>query len=317
MLRSGNWKLTSAAVISLLLALGSVFWLRPDLGKKGGDVSEGNGPRVTKPYPRERDARQRRTKNPREEFEAARKRGLTEEEVRGIVEEFVRAGIGDINLSSTTERELLANRKEENSWYLQTLVEGLGLTPDQQKVAAEKLHKSRVHNYSVFLTEKAEAAASIGVELVPDDAIFNTDPFTSDDADRVGTIRFLPWDLCELYEGQKQLLGLRIEGEKWTWPRAGSETLDFGTEKKYENLDDPFCEYQISVANAGHVFPLSMDQVDRILALKRSYGRSATRESQRGLPLLEEVKVLTTAQLRTLLFVQASVAERLTKELGE
>ncbi len=302
------------------LALGLVFWLRPDREKKGGVAAEGNGPRVTKPYLRERDAREQRTKNPREEFEAARKRGLTEEEVRGIVEEFMRTGIGSIDLSNTSERELLDNRKAENSWYLLTLVEGLRLTPDQQREAAEKLHKTRVYGYSAFLAKIAKAAPTIDFDPIPDEAIIDPDPFAygDEEAYNVGSapLGYYPRDLCELDRVQMEILGLRIEGEKLIWPRPGSYTLDFGTEEKYENLDDPFGEHHISVTDAGYIFPLSMDQVDRILAVKGVKGLSEDGENG-SLYLLENAKALSSAQLRTLLLKQPSIVEILLKGLGE
>jgi hypothetical protein len=298
------------------LALGLVFWLRSDGDKKGGVAGEGNAPRVTKPYPRERDARETRTKNPREEFEAARKRGMTEEEVRGIVEEFMRTGIGKIDLSNALEKELLDHRKAENSWYLKTLVQGFGLTPDQEREAAQELHKSRVLAYSIFLGTMIQAAATIDIEAVPNDEIIDPDPFSDEVANWISVLGYRPWDLCELDVGQKEIIGLKNDGEEWIWPRPGSETWDFGTEEKYVDLDDPFSEHKISVAHAGYVFPLSMDQVDHIHAANKPRDHTLTDEDG-NLLLLNEIKVLTPLQLRTLLLVQPSFAKNLMKELGE
>lgn len=103
-------------------------------------MSEGNGPRVTKPYTRERDARDRRTKSPREEFEAARKRGLTEEEVRGVVEVFfLELGMNWSAMEGNSIDELRVQKRKVNAYYLEALVLGFGLTDEQKRIAQKKL----------------------------------------------------------------------------------------------------------------------------------------------------------------------------------
>lgn len=311
-------KSTRPAVwLCAVLALGVAFWLRPDGEKKAGLAAEGSGPRVTKAHSRESDAGERRTKNPREEFEAARKRGLTEEEVRWIVEDFMELGIDSDGISAGTQEGYYQLRMKRQAWLIDALVSGFGLSDEQKKQAAARLRDIGEKDYKEFEDYLAEIK-TIEVEGKAIRIIDGSKVWKLTDAEHWLTDdQCLPWNLCELDEAQKEMIGLRIEGEEWIWPRPGSETVDFGTKETYENLDDPFTNQSSFITEAGKIFPLSMEQVDRIRGgnslSSEKFGITVT--GRRGLLLY--VRGLSTPQLMTLLLLRPDMAVHLRRELGE
>jgi hypothetical protein len=324
-LKTVGRKIKLAEWVCVALAFGVVLCLLVRERKGRGPITAGLT-LVTKPYSRDGyrpEERMGRTKNPREEFEAARKRGLTEDEVRGILEDFIKSGIRKIDLSSTSEEELLAMRIKEHAWYFEMLVDGLKLTKEQQERAESTLRDTGEKNYATFLSSIAEAADSIEIELPPDDSDAVFDGFTGTPAMGNSGVRvwifasdLLPWNLCELDEGQKEIIGLKYENEQWIWPRPGSETIDYGTEEQYVNLDDSFEEGSGISSHAGKVFPLSMAQVDGIRGAKTQYNLRHS-GGDRNAPLLDQLKFLAAPQLKTLLLLNPEIARRLTEELNE
>lgn len=304
------------------LALGFVFWLWPDGEKKGGVAAEGNSPRVTKPYPRERDAREQRTKNPREEFEAARKRGLTDEEVRKIVEDFLELGISWPDWGESID-ELRVLKQKVNAYHLETLVVGFGLTQEQKWIAQEKLKE----DYDQIVTEVSQAMRD-AYKLGSDDLDWKSIKLEAGNVYMMVFWNFAcvdseslqPWNLCELDEVQKEMVGLRMEGEHFIWPRPGSTTVDFGTKEKYDDLDDPFTPFSnlsSFITEAGKIFPLSMEQVDRIRGANTIPSKQHNIVGPGRMGPLNYVKLLTAPQLMTLLLSKPEMAEELMKDLGE
>lgn len=308
------------------LALGLVFWLHPDTEKKGEVAAEGNGPQVTKPYPRERDAREVRTKNPREEFEAARKRGLTEEEVRGIVEDFLEAG-----LSVASDVDLLTKRAIQQRWYLNTLVDGFGLTGKQKRIAKMRLREALLDDHAAYVLsgESGEVITTYSspgspfLTYVDDPLLAGSEAIEIPPAARMldvslwlGLGKLAPWFLCDLDDGQRELSWFGSENAWLSGRPMGARTKDAGTDEHYEDLDDPFAENLLTFTAAGAIFPLSMVQVDRIRSASKTYRVSNGLGVKRP-GLVDEVKCLTSPQLRTLLLFRPEMAETLMKELGE
>ncbi len=305
------------------LALGFVLWLRADGERKGGVASEGDEPRVTKPYPRERDMRERRTKNPREEFEAARKRGMTEEEVRWVVEDFLELGIFTVNQKDSSPEALLSRRQKEQKWYFDILVEGFQLTADQKMAAASKLRESLARDNEAYIESKKNNI-TYTIYSSYDGSLYSPEYgyLKISGARMFGIALWLnpmglaPWSLFELDAEQKEMVGLKMEGDHWITPQSGSETVDFGTEEKYVSLDDPFSEDGNVISSSGIILPLSMEQVDRIRVARNTF-RVSNNLGVRKPELLDEVKYLTISQLMTLLLFKPDMAAELMKDLGE
>jgi hypothetical protein len=314
------------------LCLALALWIGS--GVPGGGYSRKspmvlNG-RVTKPYPRDRDPRmERRTKNPREEFEAARKRGLTEEEVRVVVEDFVAMNLYPMNSGRTIDKERTHEVwKRRQQWYLDTLVSGFGLSDQQKNQAAAKLREmieSEFNHYQEYLANKKSfdmAASREGkvsrwliLELLGADSWFRDQEYA-------------PWNLCDLDDAQRQMVGYADGEGQWVWISEGKMTNDFGTDERYENLDDQQTSQNGFINPAGRFFPLSMDQVDRIRSanvihvdhLNQGDGKieiepEVTLVARLG--ILPYAKLLSEPQLRTYLLFRPDMASQLGEELAK
>ncbi len=311
----------SAAVISLLLALGLVFWWRADGGKKAGSAAVGSGPQVTKPYPRERDARERRTKNPREEFEAARERGMTEAEVRGIVEEFVSLGITYENHQDISVEEYVEVGEKARDWYRGSLVEGFSLTPIQELVLIKMLReigkkdtvqfKERLARFRDY-TKKAETG-DLGLEAYGFMLEFGGNAAL---AGSFGLWEAPPQKHIELDDQQRQMLGYHDEKGQWIWVNGGQSTLDYGTDLHYLSLHHPMPTANSIISSAGKIFPLSMGQADRLEPFRQASVSCHWPQVSTG-DLLKQAKFLTAPQLRTLLIFHPNSAKQLMLDLGE
>jgi hypothetical protein len=262
----------------------------------------------------------KRTKNPRDEFEAARKRGMTEEEVRWVVEDFLETGILDWESVGVPLDQLTKRRDKEYEWYLGILVEGFGLTRQQRKEAENALEKIKeadsehflavMKSAKEYLTHKDPFAEESELRTrVPGDLVRGVSIWAQGE-------KISPWNLCTLDEAQKSMLPLRLEDGQWIWDRSGSVTLDYGTAERYENLDDPFTDLWIFV-RGGDIFPLSMAQVDGIRGAEFQLNSTKHPDGVPDPPLFEQLKFLTAPQLRTLLLYEPEVAGSLVKELGE
>lgn len=318
-----------AAWLCVALALGLVFWWRTDGEKKAEVAAEGNSPRVTKSYPRERVATERRTKSSREEFEAARKRGLTEAEVRGVVEEFIAMNLNPKSPDKTADPEDAREEwKRREQWYLDTLVSGFGLTGQQKKQAAARLRElgeRDFKNYQEFLAnrmspaKKPESGGKLPFWLLME--ILGPDGWFQYHA-------CAPWNLCDLDEEQKKMIGYSDGEGQWGSISGGKMTKDFGTDERYENLDDQQTSQNGFINPAGRFFPLSMDQVDRIRSANVIHVDHLNRGDRTikidpritlvsRLGILPYAKFLSGPQLRTYLLFRPDMAENLMKELGE
>ena len=299
----------------------------------GGDSRKSpialNG-RVTKPYPRDRDPRmEKRAKNPREEFEAARKRGLTEEEVRWVVEDFVAMNLYPMNSGRAIDKEKTHEVwKRRQQWYLDTLVSGFGLSDQQKKQAAAKLGEmieSEFYHYQEYLANKKSfdmAASREGkvsrwliLELLGADSWFRDQEYA-------------PWNLCDLDDAQRQMVGYAGEEGQWVWISDGNTTNDFGTNERYGDLDDPQASQNGFVTSAGRIFPLSMEQVDRIRSANTIHFNHFNEDgsiikAEPGfdvvgrIGILPYAKLLSEPQLRTYLLFQPDMATALSEELAK
>lgn len=322
MLKSGSLKIRLAAAVCLALGVGLVVFSYKD-GQEYGETTEVERAPVTKPYPREREERELRTKNPREEFEAARKRGLTEGEVRGIVSEYLKMGITFQNHQDRSEEAYVEMGDKARAWYQDALVEGFGLDQVQKPVLRRMLQQAGKDDLVEFkdrlmrfreLRRKMDEGV-IGLEAYGYALEFGSPP------EVVGGFGLLGEDirpriLALLDEEQMEMVGFfDVEGKRWIWVDGGSRTLDFGTSDCYGDLSDPFSESGV-MAVAGKVFPLSMRQVE---CLGDYEGEAVSPHTPKLFDggYLEQVRFLTAPQLKTLLLLDPQIAGKLEKELGQ
>ncbi len=323
-LRSRNIRLAAAGCLLLAIAL---YFAIDQSEQKNGDVSGTKRAPTTKPHPRDRDERMIRTKNPCEEFEAARKRGMTEEEVRWVVEDFDETRLWEVRPPDAPAEDLYGRRKNEQKWYLDTLVKGFGLTGEQKKEAKRNLREALIEDFAAY-SEAEKAGDAITIYFSTGDPFQRTvDPtdqtkFLSEATPAASLLgvslwlsrsRMAPWNLCKFEESQQEIGWNEPMAGKLLSKRMGVTTKDPGTDECYEDLDDPFGENPISLAAAGSIFPLSMGQVDRMRAAKKTY--KVKNGGVRRPQLLDEVKVLTAPQLRTVLLYTPSLVEDIRENL--
>jgi hypothetical protein len=297
------------------LALGLVFWWRADGGKKAGSTAVGSGPQVTKPYPRESDASERRTKNPREEFDAARKRGMTEEEVRGVVEEFHSYNIHSVKPEDLPPKNLQMLWERENRWYLDTLILGFGMSDLQRSEVAKKLSEMRerdLRSYQDYLTQKQipdlrKTKNAIDHFLVISDFLYEHRLLNSQE--------YAPWNLCDLTQLQKEMIGYMPPegGLDWLPGRLSSDVSL--TEEEREIWDHWYGRGWNDVPHAGKLFPLSLGQMKRVAELHQA-GIALHPDEVKIFPDLEQTKILTASQLRIHLLLDPNRGVDLLEEIG-
>jgi len=324
MLKSGNWKMRLAAAVCLALGFCVLAWLYMDRQKYRENSGLERAP-LTKPRPRtpsDPGKREVRTKNPREEFEKSRKRGLSKEEVRGIAERAVAEEIGvDEDMANTVE-DYFELRKRRIEWYVEILTEGFYLTERQLSEVRTRIDKLEsefrilVLNHLIEINSPGRSQMSSGMGLqIPGDSK-----------------RATLWHLSRSYSAT-QLCDLSEHQMKATWPVSEDGqpereenppwgpifTRDFGTQDHYSFLKEPFIENTGGIAlfyRAGIIFPLSMKQVDGICEAMRRGRQDSPGETE--IPaLLPQVKFLTEPQLKTLLLFERQLAVKILTELGD
>ena len=314
--------------IAVAVCLAVRLW--PDGQRENLSLADGGRTPALKPYPREREKRDVRLKNPREEFETARKRGLTEEEVLRVVEDFLGAGLGNSITFGYSSDVLFEMRSGAQKWYLDTLVAGFKLTDSQKQEAAAKLKMTLKDDFQEYLADAkmsqemnvpgldADSAASLMSAYAP--YITHVTPTLADRFVGVShwmtESKLFPWDLCELDERQKKLIGYEKPEDGWFWVPGGAIEAEKVTEEELENWDFRFEGGWKDVPSAGKIFPLSLGQMSRMVDAEIADGISDSSDD-RVPPLLLRVKFMTAPQLRTLLLFEPETAGELMKELGK
>lgn len=292
--------------------------MREKEGDRVDDVElSANSVTVTKPFSRDYDLRgdlTGKTEHPREAFEAARKRGMTAREVKWVVEDFEAMTLSTKDLGSAPEHEYYEIRKRGQQWYLDTLVSGFGLSGGQKSRAAERLRKLGEKGFEDFQKSIAgNKPFEIDGKAFRVVGAWNIRKLT-DAGNWLSGEGHAPWNLCELDEAQAGMVGFKDGEGQWEWLKEGSTTLDYGSEDRYTDLTSPSSEYGAFMSSAGRVFPLSMEQVDRIRnnPVVPSPHDVSFNGSKSLLILAEN---LAPSQLKTLLLINPGMAGQLLEEL--
>jgi len=276
---------------------------------------------VTKPYIRDHEGREISGENPRKEFEAARKRGMTEEEVRKVVEDFFEAVAYEDQPHRPVEVVLCELREKRLSLYLDALAEGFNLTKEQKLDAQAKLPALAAQQVTrLLLLESVDRAWMTGaggdvsepspltrleqIEVIVRNPLILRDEGVS------------PWELCELNQRQKEMIGYQDDTGEWIWVDGREKTFDFGTRESDLDLRNLYAVGAGDKATAGEIFPLSIRQVERLRDFE--YGTVPPHAPKPGYGNdLERVKLLTQPQLKTLLLFSSEMPAKLMKDLEE
>ena len=136
-----------------------------------------------------------------QDYIARCQKGITEREVRWILEDFQKAGLAQEGGSASTE-ELVRRRKAQHAWYLDLLADGLRLDPGQKRMAREKLAGLFEEAAAGFKEELGELKSDpLGQDEEQVSADLGTIPFI-DPKHWLTDKRYAPWELCDLTEAQ-------------------------------------------------------------------------------------------------------------------
>ena len=309
-----------AALLLCILICILLIWER----QPGAKSSEDGSP-VTKPYQRVHDPNmEKRTKNPREDFEAARKRGMTEEEVRLVVKEYFQAIAFEDQPGRPVEMILNEAMEKRLDLYFDALEEGFNLTKEQVSEIRGKLPGlvAQQVNGRLLLVEVERAWESTGPD--EDESRVHAKPSALTRLEKIEifvkdpTLVFYdelyPWKISVLNESQQQMIGYQDEAGEWMWVDGSERTLDYGITDCYADLNYPFEEDVRVMDAAGEVFPLSMWQVERMGDFEDESVSPHTPRMISGSDL-DRVKLLSRPQLKTLLLLNPEIAGRLKKDL--
>ena len=269
------------ALLGGLCLLGAFLlaWLSPRdgvLGLLGMGVNDGAAGEGMRTKVRERDGAEGRVVgNLAEEYTMKAKRGMTVNEVRWVVEDFVALGLNVDYPENHTAEGYLALRKAREDWYLGALVSGLRLTKEQEAAARKAMGVLGEKDF----TELQEYLAGVksfeheGQEMkVVDGSRVRK---LMDAGEWMKEEGYRPWNLCEL-SGEQEAV---------TWKVADGATGEAGGEGQLEGFlgfgfykgvggearaiegfsYDPFEPVGWEFfGKAGLIFPLSAEQIKRV-----------------------------------------------------
>ena len=130
--RGSVW-LMAALILSLLGG-----WMAARVANGAAAKHSAPGPPVLPTKVSDRKPREEQAVGVVENYIARCKKGMTEREVRWIIEDFQKAGLAQ-GLGNSTPEEFIRQRKVQHAWYLDLLAEGLRLDHEQRRTASGKL----------------------------------------------------------------------------------------------------------------------------------------------------------------------------------
>lgn len=308
------------ALLGGLCLLGALLlaWISPPEGAKGlsGMVEREGMTEMGKTKARDRgDEVIREVRSVAEEYLMKAKRGMTNDEVRWLVEDFVVLGLDLEYPEDKTAEGYLSLRKAREDWYLGALVSGLRLTKEQEREARERMGVLREKDYAVFV-EYLDGLKSFeheGKEMKVFDGgkgrrLMDADIWMNNEGYR-------PWELCELEEEQLSMTwgapklqtrdtpGKRDGGSvEWLWKEPGKDG-----ERAESTIQDPFDPRHVShLKEIGGVFPLSEIQYRRLSDPLRDGGET---------PMLRKVMFLNKEQLKIYMLLLPILASELSNNL--
>ncbi len=125
------------------------------------------------------------------------KRGMTDQEIRWMIEDFQAAGL---DKEEHSLKGIL--RAKQQLWYLEALTEALQLSPDQKAQAKTKMDELLAADVETFEKGIAGVGANTDLARIPD-----TLPIAPPAAANVWLMKdaYAPWNLCDLSKEQDQL----------------------------------------------------------------------------------------------------------------
>ncbi len=232
------------------------------------------------------------------------KKGITDQEIGWIVEDFKNAGL-DLGIRVATSEEYLTQRKAQDLWYHDALVEAWSLTPEQSAQVTAKLAELFEQAKADFLQALAASPNSFkqngkNFQIISAGPIHQL--ITANLRFQPESTTFLPWNLCTLPDHDDPR---RRENDS-----ASSGIL----QQKYQSvvLDEPI------------LLPTSIPDllsVDRLMPLLPPLPEPPEKEptplTHQENELLAKFYKLHPAQLKTLLLIDPGKASEIQQALDQ
>jgi hypothetical protein len=260
---------------------------------------------------------------------AQAKRGMTEQEVRWMLEDFQAAGLDrtDDELDALDLASAKAHRRKLDQWYLAALSDGLSLSPLQKEEVTAKLDARFASDLQRILQveqQLGDQVSATGDELLTESDLKRAKALFTYGRALFITSFFAPWNLISLSQDQTALtLHYWVIEE---WKRQNGANL-FGSSEQQEpeywlQEADPFADFESQtliqdpisgnlLKNPGpmvdrknllqsRVFPFTPDQIP-------SWNKASS--------LLEQARCCHPAQLRMALLEDPNLFQQMRTEL--
>lgn len=252
----------------------------------------------------------------------AAKRGMTEREVRWLVEDFNAQGFLFSNLPANADaRTVRAFRNRQQSWYLAALTGALHLTPDQRKTARERFATQLEKDSAVLVTRPVESLLGDIEVLKPIagniDAVEVLDP-----SQWLFPEAMAPWNLCDLSEAQASLTlkdwASREKRERVQDPTVAPDEPLFipWMSTELAGAQDPVSGNRIEAAATN---PPLLPRTDILPLTPGQLPPAAKEEEEEKAPMTvaEQARRLMPAQLRLALLLHPELASQLSEPAAE
>lgn len=256
---------------------------------------------------------------------ARAKRGMTEREVRWMVEDFEAAGLDRTVGELPDFLSAIRRRKNAEDWYLAALREGFSLTPEQSEKAGNQLHslfEQDLRSLSIFEKPLALETPTVGDSTLADERISEAfGRFIEWPLEFFHHSAFAPWNLTQLSEEQS-FLTLRywlIEDAK-----RQSEADPFASDQTepthwlFSIYSEAGCQVLIQDPTTGNLLENAEPMTPRQDLLQSgvfAFTPEQMPQWNRATSLLEQAQCCHPAQLRMALLERPALAHKLRAEL--
>jgi hypothetical protein len=262
--------------------------------------------------------------DPVADYIARCEKGLTDQEIGWIIEDFQNAGL-DIDITTELSwAELFNLRSTQHRWYHDALVDGLRLSSEQSAEVTGKLSEL----FDLAKADFVEASGRPQLKEINGIWIHSSDSLASDLTSASAWLMNLddpydpqadmpdykPWNLCSLTQDQQQItwkslydIDTNASAEDL---QDSNASLDTETMRHQDGLEFLLSYPTISggslsvreYLSANFIFPFSKHQ---------SFPTDQDLHDKSGIPLLPKVRLLHPAQLKTLLLFNPTWAGKI------
>jgi hypothetical protein len=230
-------------------------------------------------------------------YVARSEKGLSDQEIRWIAQDFRNAGLDRSTDAIATGEEAFVVRSAQERWYLSSLVDALGLTPQQSTEAAAKLAEftrqrkvcffANIHDWGSYKTDLFVKGATVNLEL-------------------------MPWKLCDLDPEQEKITAKRyfdVRDLSIPIQTAPQGTPDF--QIKYPSY--PVNLMPGAVLLIGNDFEIANIFMPLLSSQKLNIQCLILHDSEPE--WLDKIRKLHPAQLKIMMLLSPQIAEKLLNNL--